>query len=275
MFLNIYQIRLLCQSAILFLLMLAGICLKENFGKFGIYAAFSLAGSFGIYSGVNAAMTLPLFPSFALSLLGSIYVLKFCGLKTSKAASCFFILGALTVFFDFLDNPILTLGIPLCFFILKLFYSKSDLKYKDSCKSPIFAGFVFWGLGYGILWAGKWVLSFFVYGTYAFKNAFGAIALRIGKSAEAANYPSSPYSAIITNLKTAGWFRIKLLLLIALAVVIIGIILLVILKIKNHKIRKISETCVVLGISSLLPFVWYAVLNNGGVRKLQFFEHQP
>lgn len=71
MFLNIYQIRLLCQSAILFLLMLAGICLKENFGKFGIYAAFSLAGSFGIYSGVNAAMTLPLFPSFALSLLAA------------------------------------------------------------------------------------------------------------------------------------------------------------------------------------------------------------
>lgn len=267
-FLNIYQIRLLSQAAILFLLMLVGICLAETLGRFGIFASFALAGSFGIYSVVNAAMTLPLFPSFALSLLGSIYILKFCKLKTSKVASCFFVFGALTVFFDFLDNPILTLGMPLCFLILKSFYSKSESKDENLFRSPLFVEFVscvFWGLGYGILWAGKWILAFFVYGIDAFKNAFRAIAFRIGKSAEAVNYPSSPYSAIVTNLKTAGSFRIKLILLIALAVVITGIILFIILKIKNQKIQKILETCLALGIVSLLPFVWYAVLNNHSV----------
>lgn len=127
-FLNVYQIRLLCEAVIIILLMGVGISLKDRMGKNGVYISLALAFSWGIFSGVNAAITLPMFSCFAVSLVGCIYVLRCLELRRKHISKAFFLIGSVTVYLDFLDNPILTLGIPLCILILRMLYDSKDKK---------------------------------------------------------------------------------------------------------------------------------------------------
>lgn len=262
-FFNIYQIRLICQTITLLLLMLVSIELKWQFGAFGVWVASALALSWGIYSGMSASATLPLFPSFVISLVASIYILKLCQLRKPESMKLFFAIGGITVFFDFLDNPILTLGLPLCMLILKMFFACRDMLKKQSI-ILVLIGCVFWCSGYGIMWASKWLLSLLIFGPSALIDVKNAAKFRLGQGEVSEKYRSTPYSAICKNMMEAGRFRVMILAGIAVACVVFAIILLLFLiRLKRVKVEsKIISTCFLLGIVSLFPFAWYAVLNN-------------
>lgn len=261
--LNIYQIRLLCQAITLLLLMLICIELKGQFGAFGMWVASALALSWGIYSGMSASVTLPLFPSFVISLAAGIYVLKFCQLRKFESMKLFFVIGGVTVYFDFLDNPILTLGLPLCMLILRMFFAWKDKPEKQSIILTLICC-VFWCSGYGIMWASKWLLSLLIFGPSALADVKNAVKFRLGHGEVSEKYRSTPYSAIRKNMMEAGRFRVMILAGIAVACVVFAIILLsFLIRSKRVKVeRKIISTCFLLGIVSLFPLAWYAVLNN-------------
>lgn len=263
-FLNIYQIRLLCQTIALLLLMIISIELKGQFGKFGVWVAAALALSWGIYSGMSASATLPLFSSFVISLFAGIYILKFYRLRReSECMKLFFVIGAVTVFFDFLDNPVLTLGVPLCVLILKMFFVGEDKLKKHSIVSALICC-ASWGGGYGIMWGSKWLLFFLISGPSALNDVKNAAKFRLGRGEDAARYGSTPSSAILKNLMEAGKFRIMILAEIAIICVVFAIILMsLLIRLKRVKAeRLIISVCFELGIVSLFPFAWYAVLNN-------------
>lgn len=65
----------------------------------------------------------------------------------------FLIIGMLTSFFDFLTYPLFTLGMPLILIsVLGTFSSVQKLC--DIVKNSIF-----WGIGYGGMWCGKWMVG--------------------------------------------------------------------------------------------------------------------
>lgn len=75
-------------------------------------------------------------------------------------------IGALTVFFDFLDNPIITLGVPasVLLFLNRELVSSHSQQGGLAWRITRMLGFLIalcacWALGYALLWACKWVLS--------------------------------------------------------------------------------------------------------------------
>ena len=271
-FFNLYQIRLLCGTLTIVLLIGTGICLKDKHGKHGIYTSLALALSWGIYSGMNAAITLPISSSFIISLAGSIYVLKFLKLEQNSIIKAFFVIGAVTVYLDFLDNPILTLGIPLCMLIMRMIYGSDSVNSVSIIKAGILSN-VFWGFGYLGLWSVKWVLALIVVGPTAYENIMDQIEFRLGVGEKALNYPYTPLSAIFKNLEENGAFRVKIIA----GVVALCVVLAIILLIKRRNLSKrrygnLIQALAVIVVAGMLPFIWYSVLNNHSVIHAEFIS---
>lgn len=89
---------------------------------------------------------------FYICLIAAIILLKIPRRRLTDrlCIPLFYILGAVTVFFDFLTTPILTLGIPLT---LLLLYRKTPARLPSTLK--LIAS---WFGGYFILWSIKWIL---------------------------------------------------------------------------------------------------------------------
>lgn len=71
-----------------------------------------------VFECMDAVTSLPFFFSFEISMLGIVLV---CNLRVDNSWRMFMIfalIGMLTVFFDFLDNPVLTLEMPLAIYVL-------------------------------------------------------------------------------------------------------------------------------------------------------------
>ena len=64
----------------------------------------------------------------------------------------FLVTGICTSYFDFLTYPIVTLGLPLCVWLLLI-------PYHNKCIWQLVENAVFWAIGYLGMWAEKWILS--------------------------------------------------------------------------------------------------------------------
>lgn len=126
-FFDIKQIRLICQAVFFVLLaaVVARLTVRMRMG--GGILGIILTASLCILGAAQAAETLPFFSSFAISLVASLVVISLSRRLFSCASSsvwsesfvlflAFGATGALTVFFDFLDNPILSFCIPACIY---------------------------------------------------------------------------------------------------------------------------------------------------------------
>jgi len=81
----------------------------------------------------------------------------------------FFAIGATTAFFDFLTTPMLTLGVPLAVVVLK--------DEKLSHWRPLLALCAIWLLGYGLMWASKWLMAYLLVGYNPLAEASDSIKL--------------------------------------------------------------------------------------------------
>lgn len=110
---------------------------------------------------------------FLLMFLTSIAVIKYKSLTESvfRMFCTFFTAGAVTVYFDFLTTPLLTLGVPLGFVIVSYPAEVAAL--------PRTVGaWVGWGVGYGLLWFTKWIIAGIVSGKDLIGDALRQAALR-------------------------------------------------------------------------------------------------
>ncbi len=81
----------------------------------------------------------------------------------------FFVIGAVTSFFDFLTTPQLTLGMPLLVCLL--------IHRKHEMRTLIIASLA-WGIGYALLWASKWVIGYGLTGFNLLADAAQQIGVR-------------------------------------------------------------------------------------------------
>lgn len=160
----------------------------------------------------------------------------------------YFIVGMLTSYFDFLTFPLITLGMPLTLQLNMDCIEKVSLKWKQIVQSALM-----WATGYAVMWAVKWGLASIILQKNVIENAIAQATLRM----------SSPYSrmemtasrAIFANLLSLGNFIFLLLVLLGMYLVI-------------HRMIKQKQICTDFRIYAvympviIMPFLWYAVLQN-------------
>lgn len=158
----------------------------------------------------------------------------------------FMIAGALTSYFDLLTYPLLSLGVPLVLW-LTFKYSKS---LGDNIKN-IANLCSFWGIGYGCMWALKWLIGDLLTDSQIITSAIEAILFRTSSSLEEIRFS---YNDVLKEQMI--YSRQEML------AVVIGIIFMVfiarILKQKRLDVVKLFIYIVI----SMLPFVWYYALQN-------------
>lgn len=141
---------------------------------------FPFAMSLILLNPAAAAMSLQFSSIYYLVLISMILILKKHEKWSAKKSYpyIFFILGMLTVFFDFLTYPMAALCMPL---ILVLILENQTIPkhWLETMKDIIIAGFCF-GIGYIGMWAGKWIVSSFILHENVVANAIHQLTVHTG-----------------------------------------------------------------------------------------------
>lgn len=256
--LNVRQIRVLFQTTLLMLAGALSAVLSKRM-RLGCMASIILLGCLGIFSAATAAATLPTFFSFAVGLCGSIWIAKRPSYNRHYVGLGFFVTGALTEFFDFLDNPVVCLGMMLLV-ILAILVSEGlrPLRLVGLVGVAVAA----WILGYGVLWGSKWVLATIVLHENVVHNALATAAVRSGQDYGSFVQPSeiTVSGAITRNLEAAGW-RIWVIRMATVVFVVTAISNIVAARGSGRFATAVIAPIIFLCIAAI-PFVWYAVLAN-------------
>jgi len=176
----------------------------------------------------------------------------------------FFVIGVVTILFDFITFPLVTLGIPLIAYIL--LYKRG---FKDDIKC-VFRNSLLWLFGYAGTWLMKWGLATMLTDQNVIKNGWDNVIHRmygfeIGDSVNANDI--NILKSIQLNLQEF-YSIVSLYYFCIFLVIIIGSCLFY-----RYKIKVTYEVLVLLGIG-LMPFVWYSVLVNHSVIHAYLFAHK-
>lgn len=270
LFLNVVQIRLLAQVSFFVLLSLVVDRLARH-RDVGVGAGVILTASYCLFGAAQAAETLPVFPSFTLSLAGCLWAIHLSriGVRTRIGGvftewyilfCSFGVLGALTTYFDFLDNPVLTLGVPLALYLYLERYSFS----MGRLLKVGAAATVGWILGYSLLWLGKWLLAEAVAGIPSLSMAIDRVLLRSGISDPETPGATGALKAIAANISALGFMRYAHVLVGLCAFSGIGLFV-VRMGPESGSMRSIAVTCFGLLLVSLLPYIWYMAASNHSI----------
>ncbi len=241
-FMNLKQIRILFQLIFAILLCLLTMMLYRRFHKVGAAIALSFVFAFTLFDSWEGVITLPIFFSFAISIAASLWA---CCTRT-KAWRLFVglaFVGAMTVYFDYLDNPLLTLCLPLLIILTRVVLFLQDdheappTKAKRCMMKNLLSAAVVccigWLIGYALFWGMKWVLVDVITGSDVLIRALDQAAFRVGAT-YADDYGTSPLGAIKGNVGVSGGVLYYLIVLIAVAA--IGWCLLAV------RLRRLGET---------------------------------
>lgn len=167
----------------------------------------------------------------------------------------FLITGMLTSYFDLLTYPLFTWGIPIVWYLIMESDSSNTLNTSNVLKplKKVVATGIAWVLGYGIMWAGKWVLATLILKENVIESAFREILLRSGADNDVTFGVTNHLYAIYMNWKHYNYKLYVLILLAWLAFwLFMGFI-------KGWKCTAKCPAYFLIGCSS---FVWYVVLFN-------------
>ena len=173
-FLTYPQIQWVNMFTQLFLLMLIGVQLGKR--RMEIYLFPAAVIFFWIqapYLSLNLQFSTILF--VLLFQLNIILALD-KGSKTVNFYDFFFLFSGIAVaYLDFLTYPVVTLGIPLVFWLI----IHKDQNVWDTVKTVVRFS-VFWVLGYSVMWAGKWCLDYLINSHEIVDDVIFQIQTRLG-----------------------------------------------------------------------------------------------
>ena len=232
----------------------------------------AVVASFALTSTFSAVEVLPFFFSVCIALLGSLVALRFAASGDERSLGSmllsFFILGALTTYFDFLVTPALTLLLPLAWFFL----ARVELGERVRTRALLVTGVAlaaFWCLGYGLLWLSKWALASLMLGINVFDLGINQFLFRSGAEGYADNRTAvvasewdgvkvAPYEAIRLNVAAVSPGFPESAFAVASALAMVGCALF------GAK-RKGAALSLCLGVVWLAPYAWHAVLSNHSI----------
>lgn len=196
----------------------------------------ALASSFQYYS------------IFYLILIASIIALLYWKKIDDRAAWPFYFLniGIAVGYFDLFTYPIASLGIPLILYFLLAWKNQRGQSLTNSI-GKIVVYTLFWGIGYGAMWAGKWILTELLTPYSAIRDALIEIFFRMNGRGE----NISALQAIKANVGVlCKWPFVILFAGILLVVVIL-------LLRREWKLDLHKKNTLLLFLIALFPFAWY------------------
>lgn len=235
------------------------------FERLGKGYAVSLFWSYFLLNPVTVATSLQFSSMLNLIIVLSIFLLKKWQLCTRNMNYLYFFVvsGILTSFFDLLTYPVISLGIPLIILLVGLNGDKLLTTTKKSILLVIESS-LFWGLGYGLMFVGKWLLASSLTGVNIINIAMSQLAHRMSyNGSENVNIVLNinPIRAISRNLQVLAHEPILIILL-----VVLGIAIYYFAKKKKQanliKQQNLKPLKVGLGMVALFPFLWYTALTN-------------
>ena len=242
------------KLSITFFIILLGICTYLISKKINKVSAILFLLSFIIMNLFYISGSINEITCFIIMLCANIYILINYS-KIKKASLVFFIIGSITSFLDLLTNPLITIAIPLCIYmLLKEKEKKWNLKERIIEYLKIL---IAWLMGYGLTWFSKWLLVDIMYNRNLIEVALKQMIYRMqGKECE----QIISYGFVISNnMRFLGKQVLYMTVIISIIIMLIGII-----KNKGKLIinqTNITQLLMYLAIS-LLPFIWYFVLKN-------------
>lgn len=168
--------------------------------------------------------------------------------KNPNDNQMFFVIGAVTIFFDFLTFPLITLGVPLIVYIC--LYKRG---FKEDVKCVIKNCFL-WLFGYAGMLFSKWVLATMLTNENVIKDGFENVLRRMyGITEEGWDTSVTLGRSILLNVNV---------ILNTNTLVILGISFVLIFSsymYSSYRIRGNLRALVLFGVG-LMPFVWYSLL---------------
>ena len=190
---------------------------------------------------------------FYLMFLSMLAVMLYPDLTASSRSLVltFFIIGAVTSFFDFLTTPQLTLGMPLLVCLL-------PQRKQEVCK--VILASIAWGIGYALLWSSKWVIGYGLTGFNLLADAAQQIGVRTSQQYYGIELtiPKMLQFIIFGEERALGW-KIPLLVL-ALSIVYIFL----------QKGLKVQRQWLWLLLVALIVPVWFLLMRQHSIMHLWF-----
>ncbi len=256
LFFSYNSIRLLntALQCMLFALASAGLAKR---GRFRLASAFCAAVPFMFFFSSFASLSLSV--CMYIMLIEMVIVSLFHDklLKDENYLSFFIIFGAVTSFTDFLTYPLVTLAFPLIA-ALCLKNEKDSKKLIDIVKYSLS-----WGIGYGFMWASKWVMAALFLGKGAFSDALSTVAAR---SASSGNGRISGYLSVLKNNFKPYLNRAFALFTF---LIVIYVIIMFVKADKKKYLDSVSRSYSLFAVAAF-PFVWWFVAANHSAEHWMF-----
>lgn len=245
-FFNINQIRQIALVAILGLAALLGARMARCGKLFSLIVIVPLV----CFNITGACQSLPFVGSFFVALVAGVTITYMQSDKStalSKLCAIFLCSGALTAYVDFLDTPIVSLGIPLLVWLCTQWH-KGLADVRKTVLTAVGLGFA-WSAGYALFWAAKWVLATLLTEQNIIRSAIGEVTQFSGSDGESI----SRVDALKRNLELAfpAW---------SCAVMVLGCVVIAIIAAVRRKRLKPCDCWFALAcaIVALIPVVWTA-----------------
>ena len=245
-FLDYVQIRIL--NGILLIGMLSWIVLEFLKKKMWRGAAAYLLSVCSVFP-MAIPFSLQFSTIFYIGNIALLLVLKGNSIWKEKDRYLLFfeIVGMCTSYLDFLTYPLFTFGMPM---VMCLTLNK-EYSLKDKLCFFLKNG-IAWGMGYTLMWAGKWLVGSLITGENLLSSALGVVSFRM--SGQAYDESLNRIMAILRN----GYIYFNLAGVILAAAVLIWIFVSVW---KKRDALNVAEL-LPLGMATCMPVLWYFVMAN-------------
>ena len=171
----------------------------------------------------------------------------------------FLVAGVWTAFFDFLTYPFVSLGIPLVVFLM-MRQKRGGLQTMSEGGELLLSTGVSWGIGYGGMFLGKWLVGWLLTGVNVPAEAMHQAAYRMSSQSGLDGGGTSFHAPAV-------WFKNFIIPLhepVGLCLLLVFLFLA--WKTYHHRkeivLAERKVLCKLLGIVACYPFLWYAVLTN-------------
>ncbi len=191
---------------------------------------------------------------FLIGILSSIYLLLKKEINKNISIN-FFVIGSITNFFDLLTAPLITLGLPLVIYFLKIQENRKSLKedIKDFFKICIA-----WSFGYGLTWLLKWIITSVIYKRPIISQAIEQAKYRSKSISTKLNY--------IYNIKrNLAFLSEKVIITMVLIAILYIIVKLIIMREKKINWKENLYKSIPFILITILPFVWYFALKQHSI----------
>ncbi len=248
LFFHYGEIRMLNVALQIFLIVVLALLLYNRKGKqwsFWILSIYLML--------FPAAMGLSLQYSwvFYISVVSLVVLLRWEDFfkKNHRIYYLFLIAGMLTSFFDLLTYPLFTWGILMITWVIL----NDSAHEKKALKEVVICG-LYWILGYGGMWGGKWILGNIILHRDIIAAALSEILVHTTK-AGSGRKDGVPYFDTLTN-------NLNKAVNVATAVVLLIWIIWFGIKVIQNRGKLYMRKCLPLSLVGCSAFVWYFVLRN-------------